>query len=230
MADEKVTVLLLTYNHRPYFEKAIESVLSQKTSFDFVIRVYDDASTDGTSDLVLQYAEKYPDKVKAFINKENQKGQHIFNALKQIQTPYFAMLETDDYWTDNTKLEQQFQIMEKHPDCSICGHNTRICYFDGSEDKLMFKNNEGIYFLETCKKLSQLPKVHISSRMLRTDALNDIDSFSPQMLLWDEPAFFFFLSKGNLYYIDNIMSVYNYSGKGLFSGSDKILKKILICV
>ena len=55
------TVLLITYNHVKYIEKAIESVLMQKTKYNYIIHIFDDASTDGTSDIVRKYAKKYPE-------------------------------------------------------------------------------------------------------------------------------------------------------------------------
>ncbi len=63
-----VTVLVVTYNHINTFEQAIKSVLEQKTNFDFKIWVLDDASTDGTSDLVRKYAKMYPEKVVPIIS------------------------------------------------------------------------------------------------------------------------------------------------------------------
>ena len=64
-----VTVLLITYNHIDSFDKAIQSVLEQKTNFSFQIVVLDDASTDGTSQYIKKY-ENIPN-VKIITRKEN---------------------------------------------------------------------------------------------------------------------------------------------------------------
>ena len=66
------TVLLITYNHAPYIRKAIDSVLKQKTQYNFIIYIFDDASTDGTTDIVKEYANKYPNKIIPFVAQDNK--------------------------------------------------------------------------------------------------------------------------------------------------------------
>lgn len=52
----KVTVLIITFNHADYVAAAIESALCQKTSFAVEIIVSEDASTDGTREMVKKIA------------------------------------------------------------------------------------------------------------------------------------------------------------------------------
>ena len=63
------SVLMVTYNHAPYIQQAIESVLTQETSFPFNLIVCDDASTDGTGEIVKKLAK----------NNEN-----IFSAICKV--------------------------------------------------------------------------------------------------------------------------------------------------
>ena len=121
-----VTVLLITYNHVDYFEKAIQSVLAQKTNFPFQIVISDDASTDGTSEIVKKYKD-IPN-VKVIIRKENSCGKNTYLTLSEINTKYFTVLEADDYWCDENKLQTQVDILENNPDCSFCAHNTLVNY------------------------------------------------------------------------------------------------------
>ena len=67
----EVTVLCYTYNHKEYITSALEGFVKQQTSFDYEILIYDDASTDGTSEIIRHYSRTYPDKIIAFIAKEN---------------------------------------------------------------------------------------------------------------------------------------------------------------
>ena len=66
------TVLMIAYNHRPYIRLAIESVISQRTKYKFKVHIFDDASNDGTSDIVREYAKHYPDLIIPFIASENR--------------------------------------------------------------------------------------------------------------------------------------------------------------
>lgn len=56
-ADITISVIVLTYNHAKYIRQALDSILKQKTTFCYEILVGDDASTDGTSEIVKEYAE-----------------------------------------------------------------------------------------------------------------------------------------------------------------------------
>ena len=120
------TVIIITYNHFPYFEDAIESVLCQKTNYRYEIHIFDDASTDGTSDLVRHYASKYPKLITAHISPKNLGAQgNYWKAYSSVKTKYCIALEADDYWCDDEKLELQIKALETHPECSFCGHNTK---------------------------------------------------------------------------------------------------------
>ena len=73
------SISCVTFNHVNYIRTALDSFLMQKTDFAFEILVHDDASTDGTSDIIREYAARYPEKVKPLIQTENQYSQGIDN-------------------------------------------------------------------------------------------------------------------------------------------------------
>ena len=50
-----VAIKCATYNHEPYIRDALEGFVMQKTNFPFVAIVHDDASTDGTPDIIREY-------------------------------------------------------------------------------------------------------------------------------------------------------------------------------
>ena len=57
----KASVLIVTYNHDRYIDQALSSVLEQETGFDFEIIISEDASTDGTRDIVRGWAARFPE-------------------------------------------------------------------------------------------------------------------------------------------------------------------------
>lgn len=123
----KVSILTTAYNHAPYIEQALESFLMQKTDFAFEVIVHDDASTDGTADIIRSYAEKYPDIIRPIFQKENQysKGVYGYSFMKPlVRGKYIAQCEGDDYWCDEFKLQKQVDYMEAHPECSFCFCNS----------------------------------------------------------------------------------------------------------
>ena len=66
--DEKniCTVLLITYNYSKYLKEALESVINQKTKYKYKVSIFDDASTDGTQEIIKKYENKYPDIIKSY--------------------------------------------------------------------------------------------------------------------------------------------------------------------
>ena len=129
MENVLVSICCATFNQKDYIAKAIEGFLMQKTNFDLEIIIHDDASTDGTSDIVRDYAKKYPSIIKPIIQSENQyaKCKRVsYNAWKHANGKYVALCEGDDYWTDPLKLQKQIDFMETNPDCSMCFHAAEI--------------------------------------------------------------------------------------------------------
>ena len=107
----------------------------QKTSFPVEVLIHDDASTDGTDDLVREYAEKYPGIFFPLFEKENQyskphhKHMDLFN-YERARGKYIAYCEGDDYWTDPLKLQKQVDFLESHDEYSVCWHRCRHLYWD----------------------------------------------------------------------------------------------------
>jgi glycosyltransferase involved in cell wall biosynthesis len=106
----------------------------QKTNFQFEILVHEDASTDGTEEIVKLYEEKYPNLFRCVYQSENQflKQNTLVNILfKMAKGKYIALCEGDDYWTDPYKLQKQIDFLEANPDHVLCFHPVKILESDG---------------------------------------------------------------------------------------------------
>ena len=119
-----VSVFIPTYYHEKYVSQAIESVLAQKTNFDYELIITDDASQDNTQSIIREYAKKYSN----IIININEKNIGLSNNMllgKQLCTgKYIIELSGDDYWIDEFKLQKQVDFLEKHPEyIAVC---TRI--------------------------------------------------------------------------------------------------------
>lgn len=129
-SELKVSVLLISYNHQSYIREALDSVLGQKTTFSFEVIIYDDKSTDGTRDVILSYQRNYPEIIKTIFPDENQVSQGksplCDYLIPAANGEYFAMLECDDYWIDDLKLQRQYEYMEAHKEVSLCAHSVEL--------------------------------------------------------------------------------------------------------
>ena len=129
-----VTVWCLAYNQKDFIRDALDGFVMQKTTFPFEVIVHDDASTDGTTTIVQEYARQYPDIIKPVIETENQwqKGglKYIINIMNDNYRngKYIAFCEGDDYWTAPQKLQQQVDFLENHPEYSMCFHSAKKKY------------------------------------------------------------------------------------------------------
>ena len=121
-----VSILCITYNHKDFISQAIEGFLMQNTTFPFEVLIHDDASTDGTSDIVRAYEKKYPEIIKPIYQKENQFSKGVKISLTyqypRAQGKYLAFCEGDDYWIDPNKLQKQVDLLEKSPEIALCYH------------------------------------------------------------------------------------------------------------
>ncbi|MCU4156569.1 glycosyltransferase family 2 protein [Carboxylicivirga sp. A043] len=107
-----LSVIVICYNQKDFIERTIKSVLRQKTDFDFEFIIGDDGSIDGTSDIIAQYAQKYP-MIRYFQHEKNKGliGNYSF-CYRAAKGKYIATLDGDDYWIDDYKLSKQIQLLE----------------------------------------------------------------------------------------------------------------------
>jgi hypothetical protein len=128
-----VSINCVTYNHEPYIRDALDGFLIQQTDFPFEILIHDDASTDGTADIIRGYEKRYPHIIKPIYQIDNQYSQGnkpgIINR-KRARGKYIAMCEGDDYWTDSFKLQKQVDFLERTPSYSLCFCNVNVVYDD----------------------------------------------------------------------------------------------------
>lgn len=120
----EVSVVCLAYNHEQYIKKALDSILSQETTFEYEIIVHDDASTDNTAAILVEYANRYPNIIPV-MQKENiyQLGRNAREVIVDyVHGKYVALCECDDWWIDKHKLQKQFDYMETHSECSLYTH------------------------------------------------------------------------------------------------------------
>lgn len=119
----RVSVHMPAFNHEPYIARAIESVLAQQVDFGYELVIGDDASTDGTRAVAIEYARRFPDKIRLLCNDRNlgmfDNDQRILQACRG---EYIAWLESDDYWTSPSKLQKQVELLDAHPEYQACFH------------------------------------------------------------------------------------------------------------
>ncbi|PKP22319.1 MAG: hypothetical protein CVU05_04415 [Bacteroidetes bacterium HGW-Bacteroidetes-21] len=122
-----VSVGIVAHNHVNYIARAIESVLHQKVSFAIDLIIFDDASSDGTAEIIEKYQKDYPDIIRIFLQKEKKGQVAIARELaSEMKGKYSAWLDADDFWTYHGKLQCQIDFLEQNSDYTACFHDAMI--------------------------------------------------------------------------------------------------------
>lgn len=225
MMDVIVSVMCCTYNQEKYIRQCLDGFINQKTTFSFEVIVHDDASTDETPAIIKEYEEKYPDIIRGVYQKTNQfsinpKRINTF-VYPLIKGKYVAFCEGDDYWCDSRKLQKQYEIMEKNPDCSLCAHKVEKIHEDGSEmdqylETVDFKPGmisgekyiEGIYLKSD--NAFQTTSFFIKREVLFSVPKEMNDSF----FVGDIPILLWAAHNGNIFFMSDICSCYRVLSEG----------------
>lgn len=124
-----ISVYVLTYFHEQYIREALDSILAQKTKYNYEIVVSDDGSTDKTMDILQEYREKYPNLLRVYHHDTNIGiPKNIFFARSHCKGKYIVGLAGDDYWIDNKKIEKQAQFLDTHPEFVAAGNAMELRY------------------------------------------------------------------------------------------------------
>jgi glycosyltransferase involved in cell wall biosynthesis len=129
-----ISVYVTTYQHVNFIRECLDSILIQSTTYDYEIVIGEDASTDDTREICMEYAKKYPDKIRLFLRDREStilydKNGKFYKSLNGAFTlfscrgKYIAICEGDDYWIDPLKLQKQVDFLEANPDYVVCYHN-----------------------------------------------------------------------------------------------------------
>lgn len=216
-----LTSIIFTYNHEDSIAKCIESILNQKTSYPYEIHIWDDCSTDSTSDICRKYAAQNPDKIKLTIQKKNTFcGPYLemqsFAAIKLIKTKYFCVIDGDDYWCDENKIQIALDFLESHPEYNGFAHDTLQINSSNSQQESYIHE---VLKIETIKNPvifdSKSPFFLTSSRIFRTG------NYAEKNILPIDYLFYYYnLYQGPIYYYDKIMAVYVVGENSTFANQE----------
>jgi glycosyltransferase involved in cell wall biosynthesis len=230
-----VTIRCITYNHAPYIRQCLDGFLMQQTTFPFIVIIHDDASTDGTEEILREYAAKYPDIIIPLYEKENQysKYGHLMTVRKQmdplIKGKYIALCEGDDYWTDPLKLQKQVDFLESHPEHSMCFHQVLRHHQDTDEPdepydtKLEERDYTGVELYTHCRP-SEV------SVVMRHDVIqSDVYSrfVEEELSFGDIPVFLSCAHCGKVHAMTDTMAVYRMHKGGVSNIFRKPNEKVL---
>lgn len=113
--EEKIDILLATYNGEKYLKEQLDSILNQ-TYKNIRIIISDDCSKDTTPEILKEYQKK-DDRIELHIQKNNLGVvKNIEFLLKEVKSPYYMLADQDDYWLPEKAEKSLEKLKEEKAD------------------------------------------------------------------------------------------------------------------
>lgn len=229
--QNKLIIHCITYNHARFIRQALDGFVMQKTNFPFQAYVADDCSTDGTQEIIKEYAEKYPDIIVPVLRNRNIGAiENFIDLSDRIKSEYVALCEGDDFWTDKNKLQKQVDYLDTHTKCSICFHPVKVFFEDDSQPDSIFPDPNW-RFNRYVLDLSDLLKhnfIQTNSAVyrwrFRDENIHDI--FPTNIIPGDYFMHLLHAQKGTIDYIDEVMATYRKHAGGMWFDGCTSLEKL----
>lgn len=234
MAD--VTIIMPTWNKERYVAEALESVFRQKTSFSYRILVADDHSTDRSMEIVGEYDRAHPGVITVLRSETNQGlFRNVRRAYAVTDTPYFCVLDPDDYWTDDRHLEKAVGFLEAHPDFTIYSAGIERLEPDGRRTSCAFAEKETdsdfadylrcravIAFTQTC-----VYRNVVFGKGLPEKVKNPPFPSMERTFRGDSFRNFLHLRAGKAHYSPGIEACYRITDDGVYQGAGDFERKVM---
>lgn len=214
-----VSVLMITYNHEKFIDKAIESIICQQTNFNIELVIGEDHSTDQTHSKCKEWEHRFPDKIRVVRSEQNiGVSKNVVFTYGHLTGTYVAICEGDDYWTDSNKLQKQVDYLESNLDASGCFHDSiTINERDEIISNSYFPLTRSVYDSVACINLLRSSYATCSLVFRKIDPLPDwfqrraCDYFL-DLLITDH---------GQLHYLQSNMSAYRIHSGGIWQGDKR---------
>ncbi|NML69377.1 glycosyltransferase [Chryseobacterium sp. RP-3-3] len=177
-----ISICITTYKHEKYIEECLNSIFAQEFGGDYEIIICNDNSPDNTEAVINKMINHHPqgNRIKYFKNIPNL--GYVKNTLfsfSKASGKYIAILDGDDLWIDSSKLQKQFNFLEKHPNFSATGTDSKVVYEDTPAPSHSFSDHPGDELSKddlTDLKICQTSTFFFRKDILKEDFPTDIIS------------------------------------------------------
>lgn len=219
MTAPVLTVTMTAYQHAPWIEQSVASVLAQQTDFPFDIVIGEDCSADGTREILRRLAAEAPGRIRLVLPERNlgNRGNTLFGlVLRESHGRYLAFLDGDDYWTHTDKLQRQVTMLERDRTLAICAHQAEVLLPDGTfaEPYTALDQPERSGFRE----LTLDNFIPSCSAVIRAEAFSDLPPGWADQPFGDWALYLAAARHGDVAFLHAPLGVYRLHGAGAWSG------------
>jgi len=204
-----VSIFLLTYNQEQFIAQTINSILMQKTNFNFQIVIGEDCSADATRSICKTFAEKYSNKIKLLPALEKNIGliANYMRTIKACEGKYIAICDGDDYWIDENKLQKQVSFLEDNPNYSIVYSKLKKLFPDGTFKESIQRKLKQAGDFDDLVFENVIPSVTVLFRNRQN--ISAVPTWITNFPYGDWPTYLWILKDGGkIHFMDEITAVY----------------------
>jgi len=166
--NNKVSVLICTYNCEKYITNTLNSVLDQ-TYKDFNILICENDSKDKTREILKEFESKYSDIIKVYYQSANLGAYGGLNyLLDKTNSKYIAIQDHDDLWHPD-KLEAQVNFLDNNKEYIGCGTNIIYYYEQNNSYRLGTLHKRDTWVYHTSLIFKNSPKKYNLQITFETD-------------------------------------------------------------
>lgn len=222
-----VSISVKTYQHVDFISDCIDGILMQETNFNYEILLGEDDSDDGTREICIEYAKRYPDKIRLFLHHRSNviyingsptgRFNSIYNYIK-ARGKYIALCEGDDCWTNPYKLQKQIDFLERNDDFAMTSHAVKTIYLGVEENHPFGKPKQITSFEDLIIMKHFIPTLSI---VFRKKLIEDLPDWYQESWVGDIPLALLLTMYGKNYYFHEIMGLKRKHSSGISQSAER---------
>ena len=227
MNNPVISICIISYNQAAYIVQAIDSAINQKLSYSVEIIIADDCSTDGTREIIFEYANRYPNLIRVLPRTINLgPAKNFVDLIYAANGKYIAYLEGDDYWTIDSKLQYQVDFLENNPDFAICFTDAVETFSEDFNDPRNYHSGgSGGISETTINELIFRNYIQTCTVVFKNKLFGKFPDWYMQLKMGDWPLHLLNSSYGKIKYLNFSSAVHRNHSSGVWS-SQHVLSRI----
>lgn len=215
MSEIMLSIIVPVYNHEKYIEQTLDSILMQKTSYSYEVLVGEDCSTDGTRKVLQEYEKRHPGKLTVFYREKNLSTAKYWNwadLMRRTRGKYLITLEGDDFWTSDTKIQEQIDFLETHPEYVAVAHNCVVVDQNGQPNGEIYPECKDNHYTLWHYMFEILPGqlTTVMCRNFERQEIFDTALIESHISPGDRVLYFSLAVNGRIYCMQKVMSAYRH--------------------
>jgi len=219
MDSPRASIIMLTFNRPQFISRAIESIVRQ-TVRDWELIVVHDGPNRQIEEILRGWEAREP-RVRYF---RRERWGNIAEAtnfgIREARGRYVGVLDDDDYWRVDDKLERQIRFLDEHPDHVVCGGGA-VCIGEDGRELMSYLKPEHDPEIKARALLAN-PMVH-STILYRRDAAQEVGFYDETLAGFQDWDLFLKLGRlGKFYNFPEYFLAYQiWEGGGSFDAQKR---------